>query len=823
VRSTDGFALKGLYFELAYDPERFDPLSAEPTAALADSAGPAGPGGGDRAISLSVLSQAGEAALGQVLTLPATRAGLEGDAVLARLSFAGRPFSPRQSSAAPVTPKSATTLSLDNASRELTWYFYSQGDYDENGETNIADLQPIGVHWKATTHGAGEFLPASVESEVDGDANGEINIADLQPIGLNYKKAVAGYHIFTSDTADGLPAQPGDPSTLLPAADVPLSAASGDPHDGRLRFSYTFPTLADKSYVWVRPFDPASEGTPSNAVQYAAPNQKPTAAISADLSSGAAPLSVTLDASASHDPDGSIVKYEFDWDGQAGGVHWTDNGAAATALHSYDTPGSYKPFVRVTDDRGATATATLGTAIVVAAHTNQTPTPVLDASPSSGQAVLNVSFDATGSSDSDGTIVTYDFDFDGDGVYDQSGPLPTANHSYTAPGLFQALLRVTDDGGQSATTLKMITVSPATGGTPPVADLQPDHNSGVAPLSVNFDASASHDPDGTITDYQWDWSYNGFSFSSDEDTGTTAAAAHTFATPGNYAVAVQVTDNDGLTAVMGATIQVFGSGPTAKLTATPRYGPPTLSVTFDAGASEDHDGTITLYEWDWNGDGTYDSNGTSASVQHSYSTPGVYDANVRLTDSNNRQSKKTMLVWVTPNANTPPPDSIFALPSQSTAHDGEVVTVEVYTVGAAHPFQYMSGCGLTLENGNTYATQTFDAGVLDYDGLPGNVDGVWTAVGPSGGFLLVPDNFIQPTDIGGGRSRYDFNVTPLGGIDISGATGAMFNFGLTVHSTVSFGFMAQDSVKRTYYNSATTEYLWGDSTDSGAPGITLLP
>jgi len=43
--------------------------------------------------------------------------------------------------------------------------------------------------------------------------------------------------------------------------------------------------------------------------------------------------------------------------------------------------------------------------------------------------------------------------------------------------------------------------------------------------------------------------------------------------------------------------------PTASFTATPETGEAPLTVSFDAGASDDTDGTIVSYEWDY-GDGT---------------------------------------------------------------------------------------------------------------------------------------------------------------------------------------------------------------------------
>ncbi len=81
-------------------------------------------------------------------------------------------------------------------------------------------------------------------------------------------------------------------------------------------------------------------------------NQPPVAAVSADKSSGAAPLLVNLDSAGSADPDGQIVAYAWDFgDGEAA--------SGATAQHSYAADGQYTVTLTVSDDDGASAQAHL--------------------------------------------------------------------------------------------------------------------------------------------------------------------------------------------------------------------------------------------------------------------------------------------------------------------------------------------------------------------------------------------------------------------------------------------------------------------------------
>ena len=79
------------------------------------------------------------------------------------------------------------------------------------------------------------------------------------------------------------------------------------------------------------------------------PNLRPVAAFTTDVTEGAAPLEVRFDASASTDPDGSIVSYAWAFGDGA-------TGTGRTTTHSYADEGSYTPQLTVTDERGASDT-----------------------------------------------------------------------------------------------------------------------------------------------------------------------------------------------------------------------------------------------------------------------------------------------------------------------------------------------------------------------------------------------------------------------------------------------------------------------------------
>ena len=90
---------------------------------------------------------------------------------------------------------------------------------------------------------------------------------------------------------------------------------------------------------------------------------------------------------------------------------------------------------------------------------NQPPVANFTADPEAGALPLTVSFDATSSFDTDGSIVTYNWDF-GDG---NNGNGATSSHTYTEEGIFTARLTVTDNEGLTGTTETNISVVPDAG------------------------------------------------------------------------------------------------------------------------------------------------------------------------------------------------------------------------------------------------------------------------------------------------------------------------------------------------------------------------
>ncbi|MHB8790251.1 MAG: PKD domain-containing protein [Desulfobulbaceae bacterium] len=240
---------------------------------------------------------------------------------------------------------------------------------------------------------------------------------------------------------------------------------------------------------------------------------------------GQTPLPVAFDASSS---TGTILSH--DWAFGDG-----NTAAGNTASYIYATAGNYTVTLKVTDNIGAIDRETVSVMATSASALNNPPVAVISSSSSVGDAPLDVAFDGSGSSDSDGTILAYYWDL-GDGGT-ASGAL--AANTYISSGTFYSALTVTDDGGlpDSSSTPIIVSRPPAEENIPPDAVISASASLGTAPLTVAFNALASTDPDGEINSYAWNFG--------DGTIGAGVNVEHLFIEPGIFIVMLKVTDNMG--------------------------------------------------------------------------------------------------------------------------------------------------------------------------------------------------------------------------------------------------------------------------------------
>ncbi|KRT56618.1 PKD repeat [endosymbiont of Ridgeia piscesae] len=156
-------------------------------------------------------------------------------------------------------------------------------------------------------------------------------------------------------------------------------------------------------------------------------NLPPSAVASAAPTAGVAPLEVSFSSVGSSDPDGTIQ--HFSWAFGDG-----SSSTEANPLHSYATPGSYTATLSVTDDQGATVSASVGISVSDLPDTEAPEIPTgLSAIPS-GSDTIELSWQAA--SDNVG-VIGYRVFRDGVEIassattsYRDSGLTPSTRYSY---------------------------------------------------------------------------------------------------------------------------------------------------------------------------------------------------------------------------------------------------------------------------------------------------------------------------------------------------------------------------------------------------------
>src|SRR5579884_4076687 len=367
--------------------------------------------------------------------------------------------------------------------------------------------------------------------------------------------------------------------------------------------------------------DPTTHLSGSTGLTVTAGNQSPTARLSANPTSGAAPLSVHFDGSASSDPDGTIAAYAWDF---GDGSH----GSGAIADHTYTTVGTFTVTLTVTDNQGATgsASATItttaqGTSIFFNDDFNRTT------GLGANWQVYYGSFTTDGSNAvSQGTVANW------------AGITPALNsNDYTV----ESVLTIPSGSLYSGIVAR---------GNPSTGFLQDLYSAQIA-------------ADGTVNLYR----RNSYAWTELKSAaaGIVANQPYTLrlkvsgSNPVNLEVSLNGTSlytyqdssaSQILSGIPGVEnynsnvkydrFTVYSNGaapinqpPSAKLSANPTFGSAPLSVHFDGSASFDPDGSIVSYAWNF-GDNT---SGNGVTFDHLYTAAGSYTATLTVTDNQGAQ------------------------------------------------------------------------------------------------------------------------------------------------------------------------------------------
>jgi hypothetical protein len=138
--------------------------------------------------------------------------GVTGKNEIVRLRFApGVRTNEKKASSAPIGEANAVDdleSSWDESGLHFTFFERHPGDYDRDGEVNIADIAQIALNYLATVD---RDNPDDPLVAIDGDGNGEVGMPDITTIADNYSRKVSGFTLqfSTNNGATWTPADVG--------------------------------------------------------------------------------------------------------------------------------------------------------------------------------------------------------------------------------------------------------------------------------------------------------------------------------------------------------------------------------------------------------------------------------------------------------------------------------------------------------------------------------------------------------------------------------------------------------------------------------------
>ena len=129
--------------------------------------------------------------------------------------------------------------------------------------------------------------------------------------------------------------------------------------------------------------------------------------------------------------------------------------------------------------------------------------------------------------------------------------------------------------------------------------------------------------------------------------------------------------------MFGAITVTDAGRPTAALTMTPAAATVGQRVDFDGMGSNDPDGIIMAWDWDLDGNGTFETSG--ATPDHTYASPGTVTVQLRVTDNSNKTHTATQALVISA---APPPLPMTPSPLTPPIADTSPAVARLTVTGA---------------------------------------------------------------------------------------------------------------------------------------------